>query len=115
MDAGLLGAGEATRLLQAYGIPVAREATAGTPEATAAAAGSIGFPVVLKALSRDIAHKSDVGAVRLGLAAPDEVVAAAREMAAALARSAPRAHLEGFVIQETVRGEAEDRVGLSDA
>jgi acetyl-CoA synthetase (ADP-forming) len=108
---GVLAAGEVIRLLQAYGIPVAREATAATPEAAAAAAPRIGFPVVLKALSRDIAHKSDVGAVRLGLASPDEVGAAAREMAAALARSAPRARLEGFVVQETVRGEAEVIVG----
>jgi len=108
---GVLAAGETTRLLQAYGIPVAREATAATPEAAATAARSIGFPVVLKARSPDIEHKSDVGAVRLGLSSPDEVVTAAREMAAALTRSAPRARLEGFVIQETARGEAEVIVG----
>jgi Acyl-CoA synthetase (NDP forming) len=48
---GVLAAGETTRLLQAYGIPAAREATAATPEAAATAARSIGFPVVLKARS----------------------------------------------------------------
>ena len=106
-----LVAGEATRLLRVYGIPVAREAMAPTPEAAAEAAASIGFPVVLKAVSRDIAHKSDVGAVRLGLTSPAEVAAAARDMAAALFPSAAGARLEGFVVQETVTGIAEVIVG----
>jgi len=109
--AGVLAAGEATRLLRVYGIPVAREAMAPTPEAAAEAAASIGFPVVLKAVSRDIAHKSDVGAVRLGLTSPAEVAAAARDMAAALFPSAAGARLEGFVVQETVTGIAEVIVG----
>jgi acetyl-CoA synthetase (ADP-forming) len=109
--AGVLAAGEATRLLRVYGIPVARAAMAPTPEAAAEAAASIGFPVVLKAVSRDIAHKSDVGAVRLGLTSPAEVAAAARDMAAALFPSAGGARLEGFVVQETVTGIAEVIVG----
>ncbi|HKC83189.1 MAG TPA: acetate--CoA ligase family protein, partial [bacterium] len=65
----------------------------------------------LKAVSRDIAHKSDVGAVRLGLTSPAEVAAAARDMAAALFPSAAGARLEGFVVQETVTGIAEVIVG----
>lgn len=108
---GVLSAEEATRWLQAYGIPVARDATAATPEAAAEAAARLGFPVVLKAISRDIVHKSDLGAVQLGLASPTEVVEAACEMAARLARSTPLARLDGFVVQETVRGEAEVIVG----
>jgi acetyl-CoA synthetase (ADP-forming) len=109
--AGPLGDGEVKRLLTAYGVKVAREAFAKTAEATGDAAASLGFPVVLKAVSPDIVHKSDVGAVRLGLASREAVIAAAREMAAALARSVPAAKLEGFVVQETVAGEAEVIVG----
>jgi acetyl-CoA synthetase (ADP-forming) len=52
-----------------------------------------------------------VGAVRLGLESPAAVATAAGEMATALARSAPKAHLEGFVVQETVHGEAEVIIG----
>ena len=104
-------AGEAAQLLRVYGIPLAREAMASTPEAAAEAAADIGFPVVLKAMSRDIAHKSDVGAVRLGLASASEVAAAARDMAAALALSTVGVRLEGFVVQETVTGLAEVIVG----
>lgn len=109
--AGVLGAGAASALLRSYGIAVAREAAAPTADAAAEAAARLGFPVVLKAVSRDIAHKSDVGAVRLGLGSPAEVAAAARDMAAALARSAPGARIEGFLVQETVHGEAEAIVG----
>jgi acyl-CoA synthetase (NDP forming) len=113
---GVLGAGpltepEVTRLLAAYGVKVARVATAPTAEAAGEAAARLGFPVVLKAVSRDIVHKSDVGAVRLGLASPGAVATAAGEMAAALASKAPAAQLEGFSVQETVTGEAEIIVG----
>src|SRR6185436_14338524 len=70
---GALTEGEVKRLLAAYGVAVAPEQIAATPEAAAAAATTLGFPVALKAVSRRIVHKSDVGAVRLGLASPDEV------------------------------------------
>ena len=110
-DVGALAAREATHLLRLYGIPVARESVAASPEEAAEAAASLGFPVVLKAVSRDIVHKSDVGAVQQGLTSPADVAAAARDMAAALARSVPQARLEGYLVQETIRGEAEVIVG----
>jgi len=108
---GMLTGSEVTRLLGAYGVPVAREAVAATPQAAAEAAAGIGFPVVLKAVCRDLVHKSDVGAVRVGLESPAAVETAAGEMATTLPRSAPLVHLEGFVVQETVPGEAEVIVG----
>jgi acetyl-CoA synthetase (ADP-forming) len=111
LGAGPLAEAEVKRLLRAYGVQVAREATAPTAEAAGEAAARLGFPVVLKAVSRDIVHKSDVGAVRLGLPSGDAVVTAAREMATALASAAPTARLEGFSVQETVAGEAEIIVG----
>ena len=112
VKAGALTPGEATRLLRLYGIPVARETLAASPEEASAAATSLGFPAVLKAVSRDIVHKSDVGAVRRGLATSAEVAAAARDMAAALARSVPEARLESYLVQETIDGEAEVIVGV---
>ena len=111
LQGGALADGDVKRLLGAYGVAVAPEAAAPTPEAAAVAAARVGFPVVLKAVSRDIVHKSDVGAVRTGLGSAEAVTAAAREIAAALARSVPPARLEGFIVQETVSGEAEVIVG----
>jgi acyl-CoA synthetase (NDP forming) len=104
---GALTEGEVKRLLASYGIPVAPEIAAATPEAAAAAATSLGFPVVLKAVSRQIVHKSDVGAVRLGLSSPGEVRAAAGQMLDELRA----AGLEGLSVQPMVRGEIEVIVG----
>ncbi len=108
---GPLAEREARRLVACYGIEVAPEATAPDAAGAAAVAAGVGFPVVLKAVARGVVHKSDVGAVRLGLASAAEVAAAAQEMAATLARSAPGARLEGFLVQPMVRGEAEVIVG----
>jgi acyl-CoA synthetase (NDP forming) len=71
-------------LLREYGIPVARTEPADTRDAALAAADAIGYPVVLKTAEPGIAHKSDVGGVRLGLAGPAEAGAAYDDLAARL-------------------------------
>src|SRR5208282_1340069 len=60
-------------LLRDYGIPVVRARQAATRGAAQAAAATIGYPVVLKTDEPGIAHKSDVGGVRLGLGDPGAV------------------------------------------
>jgi len=55
-------------LLGAFGIPLAREVLAITPDEAAAAGARIGFPVVAKLCGDAIAHKTERGLVRLGLA-----------------------------------------------
>ena len=111
LPAGPLTEGEVKRLLAAYGVPVAAERPAATPAAAATAAAAVGFPVVLKAVSRRIVHKSDVGAVRLGLATPEAVLAAAQEMLDTLRAARLDAGLEGFSVQPMIRGELEVIVG----
>jgi acetyltransferase len=66
--------------LEALGFPIAPLAAAADPEAAVAAAGEIGFPVVLKVDAAGLAHKWDVGAVRLGLADAAAVRTAAAEL-----------------------------------
>jgi len=111
LPSGPLTESEVKAALAAYGIAVAREALAPTPAAAAVEAARLGFPVALKAVSRGIVHKSDLGAVRLDLATPDAVRLAAEEMTRALSAAAPGAAREGFSVQEMVRGEAEVIVG----
>jgi acetyl-CoA synthetase (ADP-forming) len=106
-DAGPPMDDDVKQLLTAYGVTLAREAGAPTPDTIGEAAARIGFPVVLKVVSREIVHKSDVGGVRLGLTSAAAVTAAAREMMTRLGR----AHVQGFAVQETVPGEAEVIVG----
>jgi len=72
------------QLLAAYGVPVLEERVAGDVDAAVAAAGAIGFPVVVKLCGDEIAHKTERGLVRLGLRdAPAVREAAAQLLAAA--------------------------------
>ena len=91
--AAALGAGPLRRppgsavlfdLLRDYGIPAVRARAARTRAGTLAAAAEIGYPVVLKTDEPGIAHKSDVGGVRLGLAGPGAVRAAYDDLSARL-------------------------------
>ena len=66
-DAGWLTSAAALSLLQQPGFPVARWIVVTDPAAAAAAAAKLQFPVVLKAERPKLTHKSDAGAVRLGL------------------------------------------------
>jgi len=71
-------------LLRDYGIRAVRTEPASTREQALKAAAEIGYPVVLKTGEPGIAHKSDVGGVRLGLRDPGALAAAYDELAAAL-------------------------------
>jgi acyl-CoA synthetase (NDP forming) len=71
-------------LLREYGIAAVRTEAAASRAAALAAAGAIGYPVVLKTGEPGIAHKSDVGGVRLGLAGPAQAGAAYDDLAARL-------------------------------
>lgn len=108
---GRLTEPEAKRLLAQYGIPVTREKLVQSSGAACEAAKSIGFPVVLKAVARDLVHKSDIGAVRLGLGDAASVEKAWTEIALAVQSTLPGSAMEGCLVQEMVRGDAELIVG----
>lgn len=93
---------EAKAVLAAYHIPVVTTRIAATPQAAAAAAALLAGPVVLKILSPDILHKSDVGGVVLDLRAPAAVREAAEAMQARVRRVRPAARIEGFTVQPMV-------------
>jgi acetyltransferase len=100
----MLGEAESKALLAACGIPTVPTTTVPpTPEAAAAAAHKVGYPVVLKIVSRQISHKSDVGGVALDLANAREVRSAATRMLARVAKKRPGAVVEGFTVQPMVR------------
>ncbi|HXQ12259.1 MAG TPA: bifunctional acetate--CoA ligase family protein/GNAT family N-acetyltransferase [Caulobacteraceae bacterium] len=99
---GVLTEPEAKTLLAAYGVPIVASETAASPADAAQAAAKIGFPVVLKILSPDISHKSDVGGVRLGLGSSEAVEAAATAMLKSVAASAPGAAIEGFTVESMI-------------
>jgi acetate---CoA ligase (ADP-forming) len=84
LSAGPPGSAVLFDLLRDYGILAVRARAAGTRAGALAAAAEIGYPVVLKTDEPHIAHKSDVGGVRLGLAGPDAAGAAYDDLAARL-------------------------------
>jgi acetyl coenzyme A synthetase (ADP forming)-like protein len=108
---GWLADDEVERLLGCYAIPLVRSERGATPEEAGRAADKIARPVALKAFGPQIVHKTDLGAVRLGLMGSSQVTAAAREMSTRLAEAGVSA--EGFLVQEMVGGGVEMLVGVA--
>jgi len=104
---------ESKQLLEEAGIPTARARLATSREAAVQAAREIGFPVVLKVVSPQITHKTDVGGVKLDLKSPEEVAAAFDEIMAAARRAAPDATIDGVSVQQMARPGIEVIVGVS--
>lgn len=103
---------EAKRLLATYGIPVSRDVLAATADEAVAAAAEMGPPVVLKAVSAAIAHKSDLGLVRTGVAAPADVRSTFADFAARVA-AVPGAEFDGVLVCEQAHGGTEMVVGIA--
>ena len=76
-----------------------------------AAAKAIGFPVVLKVLSPDIAHKSEAGGVVLGLRNADDVATAYDAMMARVRQHEPNARIEGALVARMIEGGVETVIG----
>jgi acetyltransferase len=104
---------ESKEILARYGIPVTKERLACTADEAGACARAVGFPVVLKISSPDIAHKTEAGGVRLDLASGDAVHSAYTDIVAAGARFNPRAHIEGVLVQQMARRGLELILGVT--
>lgn len=109
----LLSEVEAKDLLAEAGIPVARAILAKGQEKAVEAAAAVGYPVVMKIVSPDIAHKSDVGGVTLGLKDAEEVEEAYKEMIARVGEAAPKAKITGVAIQNMAAQGIEVIVGAT--
>ena len=107
---------EVAAVLAAYGVPRPLSRNAADPEEAAVAAAAIGFPVALKIRSPEIAHKSDVGGVALGLSDAAAVCAAATAMLARVRAAKPEARIDGLSVQQMVNrpGAVELLAGLID-
>lgn len=107
---GPLNEADSKALFASFGIPSVREAVAATPQAAGAAAATLGGKVVLKVLSRHLAHKSDIGGVAVGVPAAD--VAARGQAMLQTVQAATDAPLEGLLVQEMVAGGTEMILGF---
>ncbi|HEY8613368.1 MAG TPA: acetate--CoA ligase family protein, partial [Roseomonas sp.] len=107
---GPLNEAESKALFARFGVPVTRETVVRDAAETKAAAQGLGERMVLKVLSREILHKSDLGGVKVGLSAAELPDAATAMLERLKAAGAPTP--EGFLVQEMVRGGVEMILGF---
>ena len=104
---------EMVELLSACGIRAAAAQIARTPDAAVRIATEIGFPVVLKVMSPQVIHKTDIGGVRVDIDSAEELRQAYDELVAAVTQAVPNAELTGILVQQMVRGGRETIVGFA--
>jgi acetyltransferase len=108
-----LSESESRQLLAAWDVASVREVLVTSAEAAVEAGEQLGFPVVLKADSPDIAHKTEAGVVRLNLRDATQVRTAYAEIMASAMAHAPQAQISGVSVQEMVGDGVEVIIGVS--
>jgi len=108
----MLSNAEGRALLAAYGIYSPAVRTVSTIDEALAAAREIGYPVVMKVVSPDISHKTDVGGVALAITDTDALRTAWERMHEALRTRASQARIHGFDIEAQVPTGKEVLVGI---
>ncbi|MNQ01199.1 succinyl-CoA synthetase subunit alpha [compost metagenome] len=97
----------AKAVLAEAGLPVPREAIAATRDEALAAARAMGFPLVLKIVSPDIAHKTEVGGVFVGVRSEAQLLEEYDQLLARVAQKAPAARIAGVLVAQMVQGGVE--------
>ncbi|MEE4264255.1 MAG: acetate--CoA ligase family protein [Desulfobacteraceae bacterium] len=100
---------ESKQVLASYNLPVTREELVSNPDDLLKAANQIGYPLVIKGCSAQIAHKTEMGLIRVDVRNAEEATAAFREISAAMNGAGDGAVL----VQQMVKGPRELVVGLT--
>lgn len=107
----LLTPTEVAGVLKAVGIPLVRQEAVAEVELVAAAAKRLGYPVAVKAAGAGIVHKSDVGAVVLGIRSEAELATALTRMEVALQQGG--LHADSYLVQKMVADGREILLGAT--
>lgn len=110
--AGQINSVKLASLLRLYGVPMAQTVVAKTAKEAAAALKTIKPPVVMKILSPDILHKTDVGGVILGVNTEAEAEAAFNKITQNIKKNLPKARIEGITVMETAKEGLELIIGV---
>jgi len=103
---------DALHLLGQAGVPVVATKRAASRDDTVAAATALGFPVAIKVLSADIAHKSDVGGVALNVRDAAQAADAYDRIMTSVRAAAPSAKRDGVLVAPMVHGGVECIIGV---
>ncbi|MBN3035915.1 MAG: bifunctional acetate--CoA ligase family protein/GNAT family N-acetyltransferase, partial [Bacteroidales bacterium] len=98
----VLSEDDSKSLIKAYGIPTTDPIPAATEEEAVEVADRMGYPVVMKILSPDIIHKTDVGGVVLNIRNADLVRAHYGNIISAVREKIPEARIEGVTLQPMI-------------
>jgi len=104
---------EALRVFQAYGVPTIPHEVTHSEDAAVQAAEKLGFPVVLKVLSQDVVHKTEVGGVKVDLRSATEVVEAFREIQRSVKEWKEGTRIEGVLVEGYQKEGREVIIGMS--
>jgi len=104
---------EAKTICVEYGIPVTRFELAGSAEEAVKFANRIGFPTVLKIVSQDIIHKSDIGGVIIDLKNADDVRHGYNQILQNVKKNNSKARIAGVLVQEMAPSSTEVIVGAT--
>ena len=99
LPCGPLAEWRAKEVLRSNGVPVPDGQLVGSAEKAVDIADRLGYPVAVKAQSAALRHKSDLGAVALGLSDADAVRRACRRVRAAVAARRPDLELDGVLVE----------------
>lgn len=102
---------ESKKLLDNYDIPVVKNAVAKNAKEAGSMASDIGFPVVMKILSPDILHKTDVGGVKLDINSREEAEKAFESIMNSVRKHKPKAIIDGIFIEGMVNKKYELLIG----
>lgn len=104
---------EAKELVKRAGIPVSETMLASSKRRAISLSKQVGFPVVLKIASPDIVHKSDIGAVKLGLKNARQVGVAYDEIMTSVWQNHPGARIDGVSVQKMAQPGVEVIIGMT--
>jgi len=104
---------DVTEILNSYGLPIIESACATSIDEAIAKAEKLKFPVVLKAMGKNLVHKSDSGGVQVDIHNEAELIKAAHKINDNLKEHKALKHLEYFLLQPYINGGIETIMGVS--
>ncbi len=93
---------EASEVLAAYGLPVVKSKIATTAQEAQKLASEVGFPLVMKVMSADVVHKSDVGGVVLNINSAQEAARAFETITKNVKKHQPQAKIDGILLRQMI-------------
>ena len=95
---------ESRKIIELSGIPINKSGLATSGGEAVKLANEIGYPIVMKIISPQIIHKTDVGGVKVNITSEDEVIKYYNEIVINVKEKVPNADIKGVLLEEMVRG-----------